>query len=66
MSVELAPEISGAPTHRWKPYSVYKDSGVEWQVTRGSNTFNIFQTGLTGSTGCVLFLILFILLSCQK
>jgi type I restriction enzyme S subunit len=30
MSVELATTISGAPARRWKPYPVYKDSGVEW------------------------------------
>lgn len=30
MSVEIAPAASGAPVSRWKPYTTYKDSGVEW------------------------------------
>jgi type I restriction enzyme, S subunit len=30
MSIELAPTISGAPVRRWKRYSAYRDSGVEW------------------------------------
>jgi hypothetical protein len=50
---------TGAPASSWKPYPAYKDSGVEWMgkvPEQESETANIFQTRLTGLTGCVLLL----------
>ncbi len=53
MSAELVP--AGAPISGWKAYPAYKDSSVEWQKAQGSQVIYIFQTGLTGSTGYVLY-----------
>lgn len=48
--------IPSAPAHVWTPYPAYKDSGVECLGGVYNKKYQaVFQTGLTGFTGCVLY-----------